>query len=195
MRHSGALFWAAGFAGTRHGLDIGFSPADLTIHRYVWSGLAFLPFVVRGGISDLSGIGWGRSLLLALLGGPGFSEVLASHSLAMRVFVLMPLGHGGVIQPSCATLGGLFTRDTLARGEANTTLANRDPEVRRINGLRKIAPKPKLLVLQHDSGIRQSSASADALDRRAYYHLRTCGDRRRSSDRDWSLRTNTFSHV
>jgi hypothetical protein len=42
-------FWAAGFAGIRHGLDAGFSPADLVIHRYLWSGLALLPFVMRAG--------------------------------------------------------------------------------------------------------------------------------------------------
>ena len=28
-----AVFWAAGFVGARHGIDIGFSPADLTFHR------------------------------------------------------------------------------------------------------------------------------------------------------------------
>ena len=38
-----ALFWAAGFAAGRHGIAIGFSPADLAFHRYVWAGLAFLP--------------------------------------------------------------------------------------------------------------------------------------------------------
>jgi hypothetical protein len=28
-----SLFWAAGFAGVRHGLNAGFSPIDLTVHR------------------------------------------------------------------------------------------------------------------------------------------------------------------
>ncbi|HEX5518223.1 MAG TPA: EamA/RhaT family transporter, partial [Pseudolabrys sp.] len=40
---SAALFWALGFAGTRHGLKVGFTPVDLLVHRYVWSGIAFLP--------------------------------------------------------------------------------------------------------------------------------------------------------
>jgi drug/metabolite transporter (DMT)-like permease len=70
-----SLFWATGFVGTRHGLNAGFSPADLTIHRYLWSGLAFFPFVLRGGISDLNGMGWGRGLVLTLLGGPGFAFI------------------------------------------------------------------------------------------------------------------------
>ena len=38
-----ALFWALGFVATRHGLKVGFTPADLLMHRFLWSGLAFLP--------------------------------------------------------------------------------------------------------------------------------------------------------
>lgn len=99
---SAALFWALGFAGTRHGLKVGFTPVDLLVHRYVWSGIVFLPLVLRAGISDLCGIGWGRGLALMVLGGP----VMALISYAGFMFV--PLGHGSVIQPSCATLGGLL---------------------------------------------------------------------------------------
>jgi drug/metabolite transporter (DMT)-like permease len=105
-----SLFWAAGFAGVRHGLNAGFSPADLMIHRYLWSGLALLPFVVRGGISDLNGIGWSRGILLAVLGGPVFAII------GYAGFLLVPLGHGGVIQPSSGTLGGLLLA-TLVLGE------------------------------------------------------------------------------
>ena len=38
-----ALFWAAGFVAARHGITVGFSPADVAFHRFVWAGLAFLP--------------------------------------------------------------------------------------------------------------------------------------------------------
>ncbi|RXT41823.1 DMT family transporter [Bradyrhizobium betae] len=99
---SAALFWALGFAGTRHGLKIGFTPVDLLVHRYVWSGIAFLPLVLRAGISDLCGIGWGRGLVLMVLGGPVMSLI------SYTGFLYVPLGHGSVIQPSCATLGGLL---------------------------------------------------------------------------------------
>jgi drug/metabolite transporter (DMT)-like permease len=105
-----SLFWAAGFGGIRHGLDAGFSPADLVIHRYLWSGLALLPFVMRAGINDLNGIGWGRALLLAVLGGPVYAII------GYVGFLLVPLGHGGVIQPSIGTLGGLLLA-TLVLGE------------------------------------------------------------------------------
>src|SRR5262249_58777185 len=67
-----SAFWAAGFVGVRHGLQVGFSPADIAVHRYLWSGLAFLPVVVGAGLTDLNGIGWARGILLSLLGGPGF---------------------------------------------------------------------------------------------------------------------------
>jgi len=96
------VFWAAGFAGVRHGLNVGFSPADIAVHRYLWSGLAFLPVVVRAGIGDLNGIGWSRGILLALLGGPVFAII------GYAGFLFVPLGHGGVIQPSCGALGGLL---------------------------------------------------------------------------------------
>jgi drug/metabolite transporter (DMT)-like permease len=97
-----ALFWAFGFVATRHGLKVGFTPADLLMHRFLWSGLLFLPVVFRAGIGNLCGIGWGRGLALTVLGGPVMSLI------SYVGFQFVPLGHGSVIQPSCATLGGLF---------------------------------------------------------------------------------------
>ncbi|MGA7994149.1 MAG: DMT family transporter [Bradyrhizobium sp.] len=104
-----ALFWALGFVATRHGLKVGFTPADLLMHRFLWSGLAFLPFVVRAGLGNLCGIGWGRGLLLMVLGGPVMSLI------SYIGFLFVPLGHGSLIQPSCATLGGLFLAAALLR--------------------------------------------------------------------------------
>ena len=104
-----ALFWALGFVATRHGLKTGFTPADLLMHRFLWSGLAFLPLVARAGVRDLCGIGWGRGLVLMVLGGPVMSLI------SYTGFLFVPLGHGSVIQPSCATLGGLFFAAVLLR--------------------------------------------------------------------------------
>ena len=97
-----ALFWAAGFVAARHGIAVGFSPADIVLHRFVWAGLLCLPLVVRAGLRDLAGVGWVSGVSLTLLGGPP----LALFSYAGFLFV--PLAHGGVIQPSCAALGGLL---------------------------------------------------------------------------------------
>lgn len=96
-----SLFWAAGFVAARHGIAIGFSPADIVFHRFVWAGLVFLPFVTRAGLRDLGGVGWAKGVALTLLSGPPIAF------LSYAGFLFVPLAHGGVIQPSCATLGGL----------------------------------------------------------------------------------------
>lgn len=97
-----ALFWALGFVGAKHGLNVGFTPADLLMHRFLWSGLAFLPLVFRNGFATIGGIRWGHALTLMVLGGPGLSI------LSYTGFLYVPLAHGSVIQPSCATLAGLL---------------------------------------------------------------------------------------
>lgn len=110
-----AVCWAAGFAAARHGIDAGFTPADITIHRYAWAGLVLLPLVLRDGIWDLNGIGWRRGLVLAVLGGPVFALISYSGLL------LVPLGHGGVIQPSCATIGGIVFAVVMLHEKLRTT--------------------------------------------------------------------------
>jgi drug/metabolite transporter (DMT)-like permease len=96
-----AVFWAAGFVAARHGIDIGFTPADLTFHRCFWAGLVLFPLAWRDGLHDLNGVGWGRGAVLTFLGAIGISY--SSYS----GFLLVPLGHGGIIQPSTAALLGL----------------------------------------------------------------------------------------
>jgi len=106
-----AFFWAAGFAAARHGIAIGFTPADLAVHRYAWAGLVLLPVLLRerGAAGDLGGVGWGRGILLTLAGGPPLAIISYSG------FLLVPLGHGGVIQPSSAALFGLFYASAVLR--------------------------------------------------------------------------------
>ena len=96
-----ALAWAAGFVVAKHGIQIGFLPADLAFHRFFWSGLLMLPLIVREGLRNLSGIGWGRGFVMTVLSGPPQSL------LAYSGFILVPLGHGTTIQPACAALSGL----------------------------------------------------------------------------------------
>jgi drug/metabolite transporter (DMT)-like permease len=107
------LGWAAGFVAAKHGINIGFSPADLAFHRFFWSGLLLMPLVLRDGIKDLGGIGWGRGLVMSILSGP--TQALTAYT----GFMLVPLGHGTTIQPACAALSGLILA-TLVLGERLT---------------------------------------------------------------------------
>lgn len=97
-----AAGWAAGFVAAKHGVGVGFSPADLAFHRFFWSGLLLMPVALRGGLKDLGGIGWGRGLLMSVLAGPPQAII------AYTGFILVPLGHGTTIQPACAALFGLI---------------------------------------------------------------------------------------
>jgi len=97
-----AIFWAMSFVSVRHGLDVGFAASDIVLHRFIWSSIFLLPLFIRNGVADLNGIGWTRGIVLTLLGGPAFAVLSYSG------FVLVPLGHGSVIQPSCAALSGLL---------------------------------------------------------------------------------------
>ena len=104
-----AACWAVGLVTARHGIAIGLSPADLAFHRFMWSGLIMLPLAWRWGLRDLGGIGWRTGIALMILGGPGLS--ILSHA----GFILAPLGHGAVIQPATATLGGLLLATVILR--------------------------------------------------------------------------------
>src|SRR5262245_37039584 len=104
-----AACWGVGLTAARHGIAIGLSPADLAFHRFMWSGLLMLPLVWGWGMRDLGGIGWPLGVALMVLGGPGLS--MLSHA----GFFLAPLGHGAVIQPSTATLGGLLLATLVLR--------------------------------------------------------------------------------
>lgn len=97
-----ALFWAAGLVAAKHGVAVGLTPADLAFHRFVWSGVLLVPGLWRMGMADLGGAGWRRGLIVLLLAGP--LQAIASYT----GFTLAPLGHGAVIHPAAAALGGLL---------------------------------------------------------------------------------------
>ena len=96
-----ALFWAMGFVSARHGIAVGLTPLDIAMHRFVWAGIVLFPLIAREGLADLGGVRWGRGIALTIFGG------LPLAVLSYSGFLLVPLGHGGVIQPSCAALGGI----------------------------------------------------------------------------------------
>src|SRR5262249_21711953 len=107
-----ALFWAAGFVAARHGIAAGSSPTDIVFHRVLWAWLALPPLVARAGLRDLGGVGWAKGVALTLVGGPPLAF------LSYAGFLFVPLAHGGVIQPSCAALGGLVLATLVLKGKA-----------------------------------------------------------------------------
>jgi len=102
--------WAAGLVSAKYGIASGLGPADIAFHRNVWAGLLLgLALALRGQLHDLAGVGWRRGAILMVLGGIPFSI------LSYTGFLLVPLGHGGVIQPSCAALGGTLLSAVVLR--------------------------------------------------------------------------------
>jgi drug/metabolite transporter (DMT)-like permease len=97
-----AFCWSLGFVAARQGISVGLSPLVIALHRFVWPGLVILPFAAADGFADLRGVGWRRGAALALSGG----LPLALFSYIGYLFV--PLGHGAIIQPACAAVGGMI---------------------------------------------------------------------------------------
>jgi drug/metabolite transporter (DMT)-like permease len=97
-----SICWAIGFVAGKHGIAAGLTPPDLAFHRFVWTGILMVPLVARAGLADLGGLGWGRGLVILILAGP--PQALLNYS----GLTLAPLGHGAVIQPGSAALGGLL---------------------------------------------------------------------------------------
>lgn len=112
-----AFFWAIGLVAARHGIQIGFSPSDISLHRYVWSAFLFLPLMATGHLTGPGAIGWGRSFTLTLFAGPLLSI------LSYAGFLLVPLGHGGLVQPSTAALVGLILASVVLRENLPLTRA------------------------------------------------------------------------
>jgi drug/metabolite transporter (DMT)-like permease len=104
-----SLGWAAGFVAAKHGISVGFSPADLAFHRFFWTGLLLMPVALRAGVRHLGGVGWGRGLVMTVLAGP------PQAIMAYTGFILVPLGHGTTIQPACAALFGLILATLVLR--------------------------------------------------------------------------------
>jgi drug/metabolite transporter (DMT)-like permease len=104
-----ALCWAFGFVAARHGITDGMSPLAIGLHRFVWGGLVLLPLAAQRGFADLRGVGWRRGAVLTLVGG------LPQAVLSYAGFLFVPLGHGGVIQPACASLCGLALASAVIR--------------------------------------------------------------------------------
>lgn len=93
-----ALIWSAYMVLVRDGVTGGFAPIDMAAARYWPAGLIMLPVLLRAGLRDLGGVGWGRGLVLTVFAGPPFA-LFMSFGLSYT-----PISHAGVIAPASLTL-------------------------------------------------------------------------------------------
>jgi drug/metabolite transporter (DMT)-like permease len=92
------MIWAAYMVIVRDGMLSGYRPIDMAVARYWPAGLILLPVLLRAGVRDLGGVGWGRGVMLTCFAGPPFALILSSG------MALTPVSHGGVIAPASMTL-------------------------------------------------------------------------------------------
>ncbi len=91
-----ALAWTGYNVGSRLGRMEGLAPADMTMLRFGVAALLLMPLVLlrRAG----NGLGWGRAIGLAALGGPLFGLLINTG------FGLAPLSHAVVLSAGATML-------------------------------------------------------------------------------------------
>jgi drug/metabolite transporter (DMT)-like permease len=106
-RHLAALamlgavtIYGTNFAISRHAVLNGLTPNDLTALRFAFSGVVLLPFLLRWGLRDCAGIGWGRGIVLTISSG------LPMTLLMLNGLALAPAAHGAAIAPGTVTVIG-----------------------------------------------------------------------------------------
>lgn len=92
--------YGTNFAISRHGIQNGMTPNDMTFVRFLVAGLILLPLFARAGIRDCAGIGWGRGLVLTVMSG------LPMTLMMMQGLAWSPAAHGAAIGPGTVTVIG-----------------------------------------------------------------------------------------
>jgi drug/metabolite transporter (DMT)-like permease len=108
-----AIIWGANQSAARYGIANGLGALDIAALRFGTAGLVLAPWLMRQGLRDAAGVGWGRALIVALLIGPLF------FALNVGGYAYAPLAHGAVILPASFTIASL-TMATLFLGERQT---------------------------------------------------------------------------
>ncbi|MCZ8187861.1 MAG: DMT family transporter [Beijerinckiaceae bacterium] len=92
--------YGTNFAISRHGIQNGMTPNDMTFVRFLVAGLILLPLFIRAGVRDCAGIGWGRGLVLTAMSG------LPMTLMMMQGLAWSPAAHGAAIGPGTVTVIG-----------------------------------------------------------------------------------------
>jgi len=106
-----ALIWGGYVTITHCGITMGLTPFDLALLRYGTAAIVMLPWLLRNSPRNLAGVGWPRSIFLALMAGPAFVLMGSSG------FLFAPLAHGALFQLGSLTLLGIVLSAFLV-GEA-----------------------------------------------------------------------------
>lgn len=96
-----ALIWGLYIGYSRLGIVGGLSPTDFIVLRFLPAALLAFPLIARHGLVNLAGIGWGKSIILAIFAGPLFIWFSTAG------YLYAPLPHGAVLPPAGTALGGL----------------------------------------------------------------------------------------
>lgn len=96
------LIFGANFAISRHGLQNGLTPNDMLLLRFLVAGAVLLPLVLKAGLKDACGIGWGRGLVLTVMSG------LPMSTFMMVGLKYAPAAHGATIAPGTVTTIGVL---------------------------------------------------------------------------------------
>jgi drug/metabolite transporter (DMT)-like permease len=106
LAQRGALFglaaaavWGLMQASARLAVAQGLSPFDLAALRFGGAGLVLLPWLLRQGVHDMAGLGWGKAAAFALLIGPLFFMTNVGG------YRFAPLAHGSVLLPATFIIG------------------------------------------------------------------------------------------
>lgn len=94
--------YGTNFAISRHAVLNGLTAWDMTALRFGVSGLILLPLVLRWGLRDCAGLGWGRGLTATVLSG------LPMTLLMLNGLALSPAAHGASIAPGTVTVVGVI---------------------------------------------------------------------------------------
>ena len=94
------VIYGTNFAISRHAVLNGFTTFDMAALRFGVAGVIMFPLLVKWGIRDCAGIGWGRGLVLALLSGVPLT-LLMIYGLS-----LSPASHGATMTPGTVTVIG-----------------------------------------------------------------------------------------
>jgi drug/metabolite transporter (DMT)-like permease len=87
------LLYAGQFVLSRWSIQRTLSLWDLAAIRFTAAGLLLLPVVLRHGLADAAGVGWGRSLVLTITAGGPYTLIMFAG------LAYAPAGHGAVIIP------------------------------------------------------------------------------------------------